>query len=78
MWQFKVPRQELLIAALFAFIVYVFCVCLNKASTVPSGCSVYLSGESIRITGCEFTPEFVEYAKGLDVLRAHCKDCSCP
>nr|AAK85159.1 TBG3 [Alfalfa latent virus] len=30
-------------------------------------CTVVLTGESVKIVGCEFTSEFIEYAKTLKV-----------
>nr|CAA57043.1 7,6K protein [Garlic common latent virus] len=34
-----------------------------------SGCSVIITGERLTIRGCAFTPEFIEYAKTLEVAR---------
>nr|ACM45988.1 triple gene block protein 3 [Helleborus net necrosis virus] len=33
------------------------------ASSDP--CTVHISGESVRIVGCAFTPDFIDYAKSL-------------
>nr|QED43223.1 TGB3 [Garlic common latent virus]QED43230.1 TGB3 [Garlic common latent virus] len=33
------------------------------------GCSIAITGESVTIRGCKFTPEFIEYAKTLEVAK---------
>lgn len=45
-----------------------FCA-LSLLDSSRSQCVVYLTGHSISISGCSFTPEFIEYARGLDVLK---------
>jgi hypothetical protein len=42
---------------------------LSFSSSRDSQCVVYLTGHSVTISGCEFTQDFIEYAKHLDVLR---------
>nr|QED43140.1 TGB3 [Garlic common latent virus] len=34
-----------------------------------SGCTIIITGESLTIRGCEFTPDFIEYAKTLGVAK---------
>nr|QED43242.1 TGB3 [Garlic common latent virus]QED43248.1 TGB3 [Garlic common latent virus] len=34
-----------------------------------SSCTVIITGESLTIRGCEFTPDFIEYAKTLRVAK---------
>lgn len=33
------------------------------------GCTVVITGESVKIIGCEFTEAFIEYAKNLKPAR---------
>jgi len=42
---------------------------LSFSSNRDSQCVVYLTGHSVTISGFEFTQDFIEYAKHLDVLR---------
>nr|QED43116.1 TGB3 [Garlic common latent virus] len=34
-----------------------------------SSCTIIITGESLTIRGCEFTPDFIEYAKTLGVAK---------
>lgn len=49
-----------------AFVITYLLLCAYKTSD-RNRCIVSITGESIRIEGCEFTPEFIEYAKGLAI-----------
>ncbi|ACN58191.1 triple gene block 3 [Red clover vein mosaic virus] len=42
---------------------------LSFSSNRDSQCVVHFTGRSVTISGCEFTQNFMEYAKHLDVLR---------
>nr|BAL03074.1 triple gene block protein 3 [Helleborus net necrosis virus] len=38
---------------------------LERLFAVNDPCTVHISGESVRIIGCAFTPDFIEYARTL-------------
>lgn len=66
MWQ-GTSLITALVAALAFLSTYMFlCVSLSYSKC---SCVVLVTGESIRIEGCEFTPEFIEYAKSLAIPK---------
>ncbi|QVY19181.1 triple gene block protein 3 [Clivia carlavirus A] len=42
---------------------------LDTISNKSSSCVVIIDGQGVTISGCAFTPEFVEYAKGLQAFN---------
>nr|AXL97640.1 triple-gene-block protein 3 [Potato virus H] len=48
-------------------IVAAFSLCSAVLHLLQSGtgCTVIITGESVKIIGCEFTDKFLEYARGL-------------
>ncbi|QYF50250.1 MAG: TGB3 protein [Xinjiang sediment betaflexivirus 1] len=42
---------------------------LNWFAGSDPGCTVILTGESVKLLNCKFTPEFIDYASKLNVLR---------
>lgn len=59
----ELPR----LALYFAIIVVTFlgCELALRATKSRQGCTVVITGESVKIIGCEFTGSFIEYAKNL-------------
>ncbi len=59
----ELPR----LALYFAIIVVTFlgCELALKATKSGQGCTVVVTGESVKIIGCEFTEGFIEYARNL-------------
>lgn len=51
-----------------ASFVVVLCVSIYLSNPNDS-CVVVLSGHSVVIKGCDFTPEFIDYAKTLQIPR---------
>nr|AFV36815.1 TGB3 protein [Garlic latent virus] len=49
--------------ALFAGLLFtlLLCCCLENLKTEK--CTVIITGESVRIIGCEFTRDFIDFAK---------------
>nr|AFV36795.1 TGB3 protein [Garlic latent virus] len=49
--------------ALFAGLLFTWllCCCFEKFKTEK--CTVIITGESVRIIGCEFTRDFIDFAK---------------
>nr|AAB31047.1 coat protein [Helenium virus S]QQX32702.1 TGB3 [Helenium virus S]QQX32708.1 TGB3 [Helenium virus S]QQX32725.1 TGB3 [Helenium virus S]QQX32731.1 triple gene block 3 [Helenium virus S] len=53
--------NELLLIALLAILGSIVWLLTNQQEQ----CVVLITGESVRIVSCKFTPEFIEYAKAL-------------
>lgn len=56
---------------IYAFGGCVVTLLILKFVLTPSSndCAVIITGESVKILNCEFTPEFLEYAKGLKAFN---------
>nr|QVU24955.1 triple gene block protein 3 [Nerine latent virus] len=52
-----------ILTSIFTFLLF------SASQPKENKCTVIITGESIRILGCTFSEGFLEYAKGLDVLR---------
>lgn len=57
-----------LLALFIASFVIVLCVSTYIGSS-DNSCVVVVSGHSVVIRGCEFTPEFIDYAKTLRIPK---------
>jgi len=64
----------LLIVLITTSLVFALLSVLEKGH---SGCSVILTGESIKLLNCNFSPDFLDYAKGLEVLKVGSDACGC-
>nr|QED43236.1 TGB3 [Garlic common latent virus] len=42
---------------------------LSASTNSVCGCEIVITGESVTIRGCKFTPEFIEYARSLEVAK---------
>lgn len=51
-----------LLALLFGFLL-TFTVCHYLERFRIESCTVIITGESVKFLGCEFTPEFIDFAK---------------
>lgn len=58
--------MNLAFMCVLAFVITYLLLCAYNTSG-RSRCIVSITGESIHIEGCEFTPEFIEYAKSLAI-----------
>ena len=59
--------RSLVVLFLASFIV-VLCVSIYLGNSNDS-CVVVISGHSVVIKGCDFTPEFIDYAKTLRIPK---------
>lgn len=48
---------------------YLCCAIVLRLTESTQGCTVIITGESVKIVGCVFTESFIEYAKGLQPAR---------
>nr|AFV36803.1 TGB3 protein [Garlic latent virus] len=53
--------QPLLILLLSLVLTLLFCYCFEGLHN--NKCAVIITGESVKIIGCEFTKDFIEFAK---------------
>nr|AUW52999.1 triple gene block 3 [Nerine latent virus] len=62
----KLPAPFYLIVPLTSVLTYFLLFALFPQE---NKCTVIITGESIKILGCVFNEQFIDYAKRLDVLR---------
>nr|URG39496.1 TGB3 [Nerine latent virus] len=62
----KLPAPFYLIVSLTSVLTYYLFFTLFPQE---NKCTVIITGESIKILGCVFNEQFIDYAKNLDVLR---------
>ncbi|ABS89248.1 triple gene block protein 3 [Coleus vein necrosis virus] len=60
---------QLIKLAILAAAVTFAALLLSNGWGSTCNCVVHISGESVRITGCEFTKDFIGYAKTLRVAN---------
>ncbi|AIZ76622.1 triple gene block protein 3 [Elderberry carlavirus B] len=67
MW--TLPNEGLIAILIVTLICLIFSALNYITTDKGASCTVVISGESIVIRGCEFTEQFIEYAKGLRVAN---------
>nr|QED43565.1 TGB3 [Garlic latent virus] len=51
------------LVALIASLIVTLFICYSFESSRPEKCTVIITGESVKLIGCEFTKDFIDFAK---------------